>query len=280
MPKIAAVQLAAGFDRERALKKAGQFVEAAAAKGARIVCFPELCAWPWFPSEVSDAPFSFAEELGGPVTSHFAALAARHSVAVICPFFEKAEEGVFYNSAALFDKTGATVGVYRKVHVPSLRYWEERHYFKPGGEFPVFEIEGVKVGLQICWDNFFPEGFRTLALKGADIVFMPTAAAFASSERWLAMAVSHAVANGLFVVRVNRVGKEDSLDFYGMSFCVKPDGELAADPLGMTEGMLLVDCDPSVVRMARRTWPYLADRRPELYSTLTECGLNPDGGES
>jgi len=270
MPKIAAVQLGAGGDRERALKKCGQFIEAAAAKGAGIVCFPELFAWPWFPIETGDEAFETAEELGGPVTGHVANLAARYKTAVVCPFFERGSEGAYYNSAAVFDKNGQSLGVYRKVHVPSLRFWEERHYFSSGGDFPVFEIDGVKVGVQVCWDNFFPEGFRILALKGAQIVFLPTAAAFASSERWLAMAVSHAVANGMFVVRVNRVGRESGLDFYGQSFCVKPDGELACEPLTMNEGMLLIDCDTAEAEMARRTWPYLQDRKPGLYSMVTE----------
>jgi N-carbamoylputrescine amidase len=220
-----------------------------------------------------EKPFDLAEAIGGPVTSKMADLAARYSISLICPFFEKGEDGAYYNSAALLDKSGTLQGVYRKVHVPSLRFWEERHYFSKGSSFPVFEVEGIKIGVQICWDNFFPEGFRTLALNGASMVFLPTAAAFASSERWLAMAVSHAVANGLYVVRVNRCGKEEGLDFYGQSFCVKPDGELATEPLGINEGMLLVDCDPAESELARRTWPFLSDRMPGLYGAVTDPAL-------
>lgn len=279
MPKIAAIQLGYQGDRERALKKAGQFVEAAAAKGARIACFPELFAHPWFPIDTSDESFAHAEPLGGPVTTCVSELAAKHQLAIACPFFERSSEGPHYNSVAMFDKNGQCAGIYRKVHVPSLRCWEERHFFQSGSEFPVFDIDGAKVGVQICWDNFFPEGFRALALAGAEIVLLPTAAAFASAERWLAMAVSHAVANGMFVVRVNRVGKEMGLDFYGQSFCVKPDGELAAEPLGLTDGLLLVDCDTAEVRMARRTWPFFADRKPALYSSLSTEVDPPIAGE-
>lgn len=269
MIKVAAVQISAASDSERALRKAAQYVEAAAAKGVRIVCFAELFAWPWFPVAKGDEAFADAEPLGGPVTSRMAELAAKHGVALVCPFFEKGDDGAYYNSAVVYNASGGVAGVYRKVHVPNLKFWEEKHYFTPGCAFPVIEVEGVKIGVQICWDNFFPEGFRALALAGAQIVFLPTAAAFASQERWLAMCVSHAIANGIFVVRVNRVGAEENLDFYGQSFCVRPDGELAIEPLTMNEGMLLADCDLSMVEWARRTWPFFRDRRPDCYGALT-----------
>ena len=192
-----------------------------------------------------------------------AELAEKFSIGIVCPFFEKATDGCYYNSAAVFDASGQTVGVYRKMHIPDLPLWEEKHYFSPGDKgFPVFDVDGIRVGVQICWDNFFPEGFRELALAGAQVVFMPTAAAFASQERWLAMAVSHSVANGIYLTRVNRVGKEEELDFYGQSFCIRPDGELASEPLGMNEGVLLVDCDPELIEQSRRIWPFLKDRRP------------------
>ena len=269
MVKVAAVQLTVGSENARVIKKADQYMQAAAAKGAKIVCFSELFAWPWFPAEKSDDPFKSAEELGGPVTGKLAELAAKHGVATVCPFFERGEEGRFYNSAAIFDAKGESKGVYRKVHVPALPNWEEQHYFSPGdGGFPVFEVEGVPIGVQICWDNFFPEGFRSLGLGGAHIVFLPTAAAFASQERWLAMAISHAVANGVYVVRVNRAGSESGLDFYGGSFCVRPDGELVAAPMEMNEGVLLMDYDPELVAQTRAAWPFAKDRRPEEYGAL------------
>jgi len=219
MVKIAAVQFTATDDVERNLRKADQLVEVAAGKGARLVCFSELFASPWFPAERNQEAFALAEPLGGRVTGEMARTAARHNVGVVCPFFERDVSGRHYNSAALFDARGETAGLYRKVHVPELKHWEEKFYFTPGDKgFPLFDFEGLKVGVQICWDNFFPEGFRALALAGADLVVVPTAAAFASQERWLAMGVSHAISNGLYVLRVNRVGKEAGLDFYGQSF--------------------------------------------------------------
>ncbi|TAL16742.1 hypothetical protein EPN96_08115 [bacterium] len=271
MVKIAAIQMSATDDISRTLRKASQFLSAAASKGAKIACFPELFAYPWFPAERDVSKFELAEEIGGAVTGELAKLAAENSIAVVCPFFERAPGGCHYNSVIVFDSKGKTVGHYRKVHVPELRYWEEKYYFQPGDTgFPVFEVDGVKVGVQICWDNFFPEGFRSLGLSGAQVVFVPSAAAFASSERWLAMGVSHAIANCYYVVRVNRVGQEAGLDFYGGSFCVRPDGELISEPLGMGEGILLADCELSTVDFSRRMWPFYRDRRPGEYLKLTE----------
>lgn len=269
MLKVAAVQLTVGSDTARTLKKAEQYVMAASDKGAKIICFSQLFAWPWFPGEKADEPFETAEELGGPVTGRVAEIAAKYCVSIICPFFERGEGGKFYNSAAVFDSEGKTVGVYRKVHLPALKGWEEKHYFTPGDTgFPVFEVEGVKLGIQLCWDNFFPEGFRALAKGGAQLVFVPTAAAYDSQERWLAMSVSHAIANGLYVVRVNRAGSEAGLDFYGKSFCVRPDGELVAQPLEMNEGVLLGEFDPELVKATRAAWPFESDRRPEEYGAV------------
>jgi N-carbamoylputrescine amidase len=163
------------------------------------------------------------------------------------------------------------------VHVPDIPLWAERHYFSPGDlGFPVFEVDGIRLGVQVCWDHFFPEGFRCLALGGAQVVFVPTAAAFASQERWLGMAVSHAIANGFFLLRVNRVGKETQQDFYGGSFCVRPDGDLAVEPIGMNEGILLTECDLGEVERARKVWPFLKDRRPREYAAVVGIPWGPD----
>lgn len=276
MLKLAAIQVSATPDPARNLRKAAQLIEAAAQRGARIACLPELFSYPWFPRERTDVHFALAESAEGPLCAAIADLAKTYRIGVVCPFFERAGDGRYYNSALLIDSHGQRAGLYRKVHVPDLSLWEERYYFAPGDlGFPVFELEGIRVGVQICWDNFFPEGFRCLALAGAQVVFLPTAAAFASQERWLAMAVSHAVANGLYVVRVNRVGKEARQDFYGHSFCVKPDGELSAEPIGPNEGVLLVDFDAREVDRARRVWPFLKDRRPRDYASLVGIEWGP-----
>ncbi|TLN24280.1 hypothetical protein FDZ71_02030 [bacterium] len=269
--KIAAIQVSSCEDVSRNLKKASQYLEASALKGAKIACFPELFAYPWFPDSEDESKKELAEELGGLVTGEMARLARANSIAVVCPFFEKGEEGKLFNSAAIFNSKGDLAGLYRKVHVPRLDHWEEKFYFQGGDKgFGVFEVDGVKIGIQLGWDNFFPEGFRALGLGGAQVVLLPGAAAFASAERWLAMGVSHAVANNFFVVRVNRSGHEGGLDFYGNSYCVRPDGELAIEPLGMNEGIMLVDCELSMTGLCRRMWPFYDDRRPDQYAALSK----------
>jgi N-carbamoylputrescine amidase len=277
MVKLAAIQVSATPEMDRNLRKAGQLLEAAAKRGARIACFPELFTLPWFPREKREDHFALSQPADGPLLAEMSRMAESFAIGVVCPFFERSSEGVYYNSAAVFDSRGRRVGLYRKVHVPEIPLWEERYYFSPGDlGFPVFDLEGVRVGVQICWDHFFPEGFRCLALSGAQAVFVPSAAAFASQERWLAMGVSHAIANGFFLVRVNRVGKEPQQDFYGGSFCVKPDGDLAAEPIGLNEGILLTECDLGEVERARRTWPFLKDRRPREYATLVGIPWGPE----
>jgi len=272
MVKVAAIQVSASADVERNLRKAAQYLEAASGRGARIACLPELSCLPWFPRESQDAT-PLAQEADGPLAREVRALASRFGVALIWPFYERAAEGVYHNAALVVDARGETAGLYRKVHVPQLPLWEEKEHFSPGDlGFPVFEVEGLRIGVQLGWDNFFPEGFRCLALAGAQVVFLPTAAAFASQQRWLALAVSHAVANGVYVVRVNRVGSEAGLDFYGQSFVTLPDGELAAEPLGIGEGVLVAECDPAAVVRARATWPFLQDRRPRQYAPVAGLG--------
>ncbi len=266
MVKVAAVQVAATDDPDRNRSKVLRHLETAAERGARVVCFPELAPCPWLPREAGSDPAPWAEPLDGPLVEAVAGAAARLGVAVVLPFVERAAPGVYHNSAVVVDSGGERAGLYRKVHLPDIPLWAERRMFAPGDlGFPVFEVEGLRIGIQLGWDNFFPEGFRCLALAGAEAVFVPTAAAFASQERWLAVAVSHAVTNGLYVVRANRVGNEPGLDFYGHSFVVRPDGDLAAEPTGISEGMLFAELDPAGVAEARRTWPYLADRRPREY---------------
>ncbi len=284
--KIAAVQIAFHPDPDRMRARAAQFLEAARARGAGIACLPELAFHPWFPREPGAEPSPVAEPLDGPLAAWAAETARSLGIALILPFCERAGDGIYHNSALVIDAQGRRQGLYRKVHLPDIPGWHERRAFAPGNlGFPVFEVAGFRFGVQLGWDHFFPEGYRCLALAGAQAVFAPTAAAYASRERWLAMGVSHAVANGIYVVRVNRVGSEDGLDFYGHSHVVRPDGDLAAEPLDMAEGVLLAEVDPAVVEWARRTWPFLADRRPRQYAAVAGVGWPrqpeelPDGAE-
>ena len=186
-------------------------------------------------------------------------------------FSQRERGGEFYNSAVVIDAGGEILGVYRKVHVPQIPLWEEKFYFSPGNlGFPVFKSKFASIGIQICWDNFFPEGSRILAMKGAQIIFSPTGAAFASQSRWETVISSNAIANGVYIFRVNRVGSEEKQDFYGRSFCVSPEGELVDKPTGMKEGIAILDIDLRTIDEVRREWPFFKDRRPETYKEIAE----------
>jgi len=269
--KLAGIQISCSEERERNVEKALKFARIAAEKGAHIVCFQELFMTHWFPKEVSDHHFLLAETIEGPSMARMRQFSKETGVAMVCPIFEKEDENVFYNSAVVIDAGGEILGCYRKNHVPQIPLWEERYYFSPGDlGFPVFRTKFAMIGVQICWDNFFPEGARILALKGAQIIFSPTAAAFASHKKWETVISTHAISNGLFMFRVNRVGSEEKQDFYGRSFCVSPEGELLGEPAGMREGIILIDVDLKEIDKVRKEWPFLKDRRPDVYEELSK----------
>jgi predicted amidohydrolase len=181
--RIAGIQLSAGPDISRNVARAVEMAEVAAEKGAKVIGFPELCFTPWFPRREDQEAFSFARELAGEEIKTFTAASLKHQVVLVVPFFEKAGDR-FYNSAAVID-CGKVLGTYRKLHVPDIPFYKERFYFSPGDAgFPVFETSRGRIGVQICWDNLFPEGTRILALKGADVVFAPTAASVESHTLW------------------------------------------------------------------------------------------------
>jgi N-carbamoylputrescine amidase len=212
--------------------------------------------------------FSYAERMDGPTVMRMQTLAQKSGVVLICPMFEE-EEKSFYNSAIVIDAGGEILGSYRKIHIPQIPLWEEKYYFSPGNlGFPVFKTKFAVIGIQICWDNFFPEGSRILALKGAQIIFSPTAAAFASQRKWETVISSNALSNGIYVFRVNRVGSEEKQDFYGRSFCISPEGELLDKPTGMKEGIALIDVDLRIIDQVRKEWPFFKDRRPGLYKEI------------
>jgi len=228
--KLAGIQITCSEEKERNIEKAIRFTKIAIEKGAQIICFQELFTTHWFPREMNKRFFSLAEKADGLTIDTMRRLAKEYGVALICPIFE-IEENSFYNSAVVIDADGEILGSYRKIHVPQIPLWEERYYFSSGNHgFPVFETKFAPIGIQICWDNFFPEGSRILALKGAKILFSPTAAAFAPQRRWETVISSNAIANGVYIFRVNRVGSEEKQDFYGRSFCISPEGELLDKP--------------------------------------------------
>jgi len=245
-----------------------RFTKIAIEKGAHIICFQELFTTHWFPREMDKRYFSLAEKVDGLTIGTMRKLAKEYGVVLICPIFEM-EADSFYNSAIVIDADGEILGSYRKIHVPQIPLWEERYYFSSGNHgFPVFKTKFAPIGIQICWDNFFPEGSRILALKGAKILFSPTAAAFASQRKWETVISSNAIANGVYIFRVNRVGSEEKQDFYGRSFCLSPEGELLDKPTGMKDSIALIEVDLKNIDKTRKEWPFFRDRRPDSYKEI------------
>ena len=267
---MAGIQTSCCEEKERNIEKAVRLTKIAIEKGAHIICFQELFTTHWFPREMNKRYFSLAEKMDGLTIGTMRRLAKEHGVVLICPIFEIEDES-FYNSAIVIDADGEILGSYRKIHVPQIPLWEERYYFSSGNHgFPVFETKFAPIGVQICWDNFFPEGSRILALKGAKILFSPTAAAFASQRKWETVISSNSIANGVYIFRVNRVGSEEKQDFYGRSFCISPEGELLDKPTGMKDSIALIEIDLKNIDQARKEWPFLKDRRPDSYKEILQ----------
>ena len=268
--KLAGIQISCYEEKDRNIEKAAKLAEIAIEKGAQIICFQELFTNPWFPREMNKRHFSLAEKMDGPSVTRMQELAKEFEVVLICPIFETGEDG-FFNSAVIIDAGGEILGRYRKIHVPQIPLWEEKYYFLPGNlGFPVFKTRFAVIGVQICWDNFFPEGSRILTLKGAQVIFSPTAAAFASQKKWEMVISSNAISNGVYIFRVNRVGSEEKQDFYGRSFCVSPEGELLDKPTGMKEGIALIDIHLKDIEKVRKEWPFFKDRRPDVYNEILQ----------
>lgn len=266
--KIAGIQFACATDKEKNVENALRTLDAAVSNGARLVCFQELFNLPWFPKDRDDKAFALAEGIDGPTVTTMRKKAKSAGIVLLLPIFET-DGANYYNSCVVIDEAGNTAGVYRKIHVPHIPLWEEKIYFSPGDRgFPVFETSCGRIGVQLSWDNLYPEGTRILALKGADIVFAPTACAFKSQHLWQTVIAGNAIANGIFIMRVNRVGSEEKQDFYGASFCVNPEGELIGGPTGIVDSVLLADVDFEYQKHVRREWPLLKERKPEQYKEI------------
>ncbi len=265
--KIAGIQFACSKDKEKNTEKALKIVDMAIEAGAEIICLQELFNLPWFPKGKDEQAFSMAEPVEGDLVKRIQDKSASSNTVILVPLFEK-EGPRYFNSCVVVDR-GEVKGVYRKIHVPDIPLWEEKFYFSTGDKgFPVFETSRGKVGVQISWDNLFQEGTRILSLKGADMVFAPTACAFKSQHIWQTVISGNAITNGLYVMRINRVGSEDVQDFYGMSFCVNPEGELIGGPTGGGDSVLLADVDLEYLKQVRREWPIMRERRPDLYKEI------------
>jgi beta-ureidopropionase len=263
--KIAGIQFAVTGTVEHSVARAKELLSLSHEQGAELVSFSALFSNPWFPSRPKADPAPFAETIPGPLTDEFRRLAGDYSMVIVLPLCER-DGSRYYNSAAVIDADGTLLGVYRKVHIPQIPLWYEKGCFTPGNTgFPVFKTRYLTLGVQICWDNFFPEGSRALGLGGAQLIVAPTAAAMKTHERWQTAVAANSIANGLFCLRVNRTGSEESQDFYGESFATNPDGELIGEPAGMTDSVSLFEIDTADVDTARSMWPFFADMRPDVY---------------
>jgi predicted amidohydrolase len=267
--RVAGIQISAGPDIKRNIERAVEMAEVAAEKDARIICYPELFLTPWFPKKEDKNLLSLAQDASSETIKRFSDVSKSSKTVLIIPFFESSN-GKYYNSAAVYD-SGKLLGVYRKLHIPDLPLYREQFYFSPGDAgLPLFETSQGKIGIQICWDNLFPEGARVLALKGAEVVFAPTAAALNTHNHWERAISANAFANNMFIFRVNRVGQEDGITFYGRSFCVDPWGEMVSELAGGKDAIVLADIDRKEREAASETWGFLKHRRPGEYGDLVE----------
>jgi N-carbamoylputrescine amidase len=261
-------------------------IREAAASGAQIVCLQELFMTPYFCQTEDYSPFGYAEEVPGPATGELQALAEELRVVVVASLFEARARGLYHNTAAVIDADGSYLGKYRKMHIPDDPGFYEKFYFTPGDlGYKVFKTRYATIGVLICWDQWYPEAARLTALKGAEILFYPTAIGWAASEHsdevrnsqraaWKTMQLSHAIANGVFVAAANRAGSEGELEFWGNSFVSDPFGQVIAEAAHEKEAVLLAACDRSRIGFYRSHWPFLRDRRIETYGELQKRFLD------
>ena len=263
--KIAGIQFAVTDAVERNVARARELLSLSHERGANLASFAALFCFPWFPFREKADPTPFAQSVPGPLVEEFSSLARSYDMVIVLPLCERDGKRT-YNAAAVIDADGALLGTYRKVHLPQIPLWYEKDCFSPGDRgFPVFKTKYVTLGVQICWDNFFPEGGRALGLKGAQLIVCPTAAAMKTHERWHTAIAANGIANGLYCLRVNRAGSESAQDFYGETFATNPDGELIGEPAGMNDSVSLFDIDLDEIDRIRGLWPFYKDRRPEVY---------------
>lgn len=274
--RLAVVQMACGDDPEANLEKAERFVREAAAGGAQVVLLQELFASRYFPQLERETLFALADEVEDhPFLARFAGLAAELGVVLPISFFERAGQAHF-NSLAMIDADGTVLGVYRKSHIPDGPGYQEKYYFNPGDTgFRTWRTRYGAIGVGVCWDQWFPEAARAMALKGADLLLYPTAIGSEPEEAggmdtrdmWRRAMVGHAVANGVYLAAANRVGREGEAEFYGCSFVVDMAGEPLAEA-GDGEGVIYADLDLKEARAFRAGFGFFRDRRPDLYRPL------------
>ena len=289
--RVGLVQMSATPDPDENLERAVERLRRAAAKGAQIVCLPELFRTQYFCQREDAALFDLAEPIPGPTTERLAKAAKELGIVIVGSIFEKRAAGVYHNTAVMIDGDGGLRGIYRKMHIPDDPLYYEKYYFTPGDlGFKAFDTQVGKIGTLVCWDQWYPEGARLTALQGAQVLFYPTAIGWhpdekeqygtAQYEAWQTIQRAHAIANGVYVCVVNRVGHEDGdirgnkasgkgLEFWGGSFIADPFGRLIAKASHEAEELLIADVDPRVIEETRRNWPFLRDRRIDSYGMIT-----------
>ncbi|MBA2706424.1 MAG: carbon-nitrogen hydrolase [Gemmatimonadaceae bacterium] len=292
---VGLIQEAVTPDVEVNVDRAEERVREAASRGAQIVCLQELFNSPYFCKSQKSERFDFAEPIPGPTVERMRKLAAELEVVLIVPIFERQAAGVYRNSAAVVDADGTMLGVYRKMHIPDDPLFNEKYYFTPGDShmshdgdhrgasgFRVWNTRYAKIGVLICWDQWYPEAARINALLGAEILFYPTAIGWhphekaefgqAQMDAWRTTQRAHAIANGVFVASPNRVGHEDEpgtngIEFFGQSFISDPFGRMLA-AAGTQPAVLVAECDRKLIEETRRNWPFLRDRRIDAYAPI------------
>ncbi len=277
--RVALTQAKWTGDKESMTKKHADLMRQASEQGAQIICFQELFNGPYFGIVQDSKYYEYAEQVPGPTTRMFQDLAKQYKMVTVLPLYEEENTGVLYNTAAVIDADGSYLGKYRKNHIPNLDKFWEKFYFRPGNlGWPVFDTAVGKVGVTICYDRHFPEGWRELGLAGAEIVFNPNASKPGLSNRlWELEQPAAAGDNGYFVCVPNRVGREtdefgdDAVDFYGTSYVVDPTGNFVGDKGSEEdEELLLRDLDLDLIRRTRYNWQFYRDRRPDAYELITK----------
>jgi N-carbamoylputrescine amidase len=284
--RIGLLQTSCSPDARANLEKTLAFAERAAKQGAQIICTQELFRSQYFCQSEDHENFKLAEPIPGPSTAALQKLAKKYSVVVIGSLFEKRASGVYHNTAVIIDANGSLLGIYRKMHIPDDPLFYEKFYFTPGDlGFRAWQTRYGKIGVLVCWDQWYPEGARLTAMQGAEILFYPTAIGWHPKEKkehganqhgaWELIQRSHAVANGCYVASVNRIGLEkpvggDGLEFWGQSFVAGTSGQILSKASVNREEILVVPADLAKVDVTRTHWPFLRDRRIDAYGGLTQ----------
>jgi len=281
--KLGLIQMSCALGVDDNLQKALSLIGQAAQRGAQIICLQELFRSQYFCQKQDAAIFDLSEPIPGPSTEALAAVARQHQVVIVGSLFERRDAGVYHNTAVVLDTDGLLLGTYRKMHIPDDPLYFEKYYFTPGDQgYRCFDTRYGRIGVLVCWDQWYPEAARLTALQGAKVLFYPTAigwhpaekAQYGSAQRdaWRTIQRAHAIANGVYVAAVNRVGhegpSEGGLEFWGSSFVSDPFGVVLSEASNNQEEILVAECDLAHLESVRRNWPFLRDRRIDSYGQI------------